>query len=457
MSIFDVFRKKGKVDEKPVVVKRYFKGAQISDLLADWFAEERTINNDLKYGVLQRLWERAKSLYQNNPYFVRYVQLVSQNVLGANGFKLRVKLDERGTGDPINIQEYISRVESGFEDYVETSNIDGHSWFEAQRLALNLLLIFGEGFLVFDPKSLSFQLVSPLLCPPEDLIKKVGSKTVNFKLGVGFVGNEARPSFYRFVDQLGKELIIPADRVIHFRILEFPEQLRGYPRVASAMIQLHHLDGYEEAELVAARISAAKMGFFKRSVPDVVTNQQEGKVFIDEVQPGVWMDLPPGVDVATFDPKHPNTTFPEFQKAILRSVASALGISYVSLANDLESVNYSSARVGLLEEREYYKTMQRIFIEQFLNPLFWKWYNAGLQVGTFDRQNVIPKWYGRTYDWVDPLKDAEALAKQLNLGLKSFTEILSQQGKDIDEHLAELKVEKEKMKQNGIILPFGYE
>jgi len=58
---------------------------------------------------------------------------------------------------------------------------------------------------------------------------------------------------------------------------------------------------------------------------------------------------------------------------------------------------------------------------------------------------------------VDPLKDAEALAKQLNLGLKSFTEILSQQGKDIDEHLAELKVEKEKMKQNGIILPFGYE
>jgi capsid protein len=101
--------------------------------------------------------------------------------------------------------------------------------------------------------------------------------------------------------------------------------------------------------------------------------------------------------------------------------------------------------------------MQRIFQEQFLNPLFWRWYQSRLLAGTFDRQNVIPKWYGRTWDWVDPLKDAEALAKQLNLGLKSFTEVLAQQGKDIDEHIEELKKEKEKMKKAGIILPFGYE
>ncbi|MGB4239024.1 MAG: phage portal protein, partial [Candidatus Hydrothermia bacterium] len=426
------------------------------DLLADWFIEQRSINNDLKYGVLQRLWERAKSLYQNNPYFVRYVQLVSQNVLGANGFKLRVSLDERGTGDPANIQDYATRVQESFVNYVETSNVDGHSWFETQRLALNMLLIFGDGFLVFLPNDLSFQVVSPLFCPPENLQKKIGNKTVVFRLGVGYIGNDAQPSYYRFVDADGRESIIPADRVVHFRILEFPEQIRGYPRIASAMIQLHHLEGYEEAELVAARIAAAKMGFFKRTVSDIVATQESGDL-IDEVRPGELYNLPPGVEVEFFDPKHPNSSFSEFQKAILRSVASALGVSYVSLANDLESVNYSSARVGLLEEREYYKTMQRIFQEQFLNPLFWKWYNAGVQAGTFDRQNVIPKWYGRTYDWVDPLKDAEALAKQLNLGLKSFTEILAQQGKDIDEHIEELKAEKEKIIQAGIILPFGYE
>jgi len=456
VSIFDIFRRKNAPQQAPYS-HRYFKGAQISDLLADWFIEQRSINNDLKYGVLQRLWERAKSLYQNNPYFVRYVQLVSQNVLGANGFKLRISLDERGTGDPANIQDYVTRVQESFGNYVETANIDGHSWFETQRLALNMLLIFGDGFLVFQPNDLSFQIVSPLFCPPENLQKKVGNKTVIFRLGVGYIGNEAQPSYYRFVDADGRESIIPADRVIHFRILEFPEQIRGYPRIASAMIQLHHLEGYEEAELVAARIAAAKMGFFKRTVPDIVAAQESGGELIDEVRPGELYNLPPGVEVEFFDPKHPNTSFSEFQKAILRSVASALGVSYVSLANDLESVNYSSARVGLLEEREYYRTMQRIFQEQFLNPLFWRWYQSRLLAGAFDRQNVIPRWYGRTWDWVDPLKDAEALVKLLNLGLKSFTEVLAQQGKDIDEHIQELKQEKEKMKQAGVILPFGYE
>ena len=450
MSIFDFFRKKS-----PQGIKRnerFFKAALISDLLADWIQSERSINKDLESGSLERLWARAKSLYQNNPYFVRYVQLVNQNVLGSTGFTLRVGIEERGTGDPVAIEEFLNRARRLFENYVETANVDGQSWYETQKLALNLLVIFGEGFLIFDD-GLRFQIVSPLFCPPVNTKKR----DVDFRLGLGFVGNEAKPRYYRFIDSESREYFVPAEKVLHFKVVEFPEQLRGYPRAAAAMIQLHHLEGYEEAELIAARISAAKMGFYVTKVPDVIATQQSGGELVDEVKPGEWVALPPNVEVQYFDPKHPNTTFSEFQKAILRSVASALGVSYVSLANDLESVNYSSARVGLLEEREYYRTWQRIFQEQFLNPLFWKWYERRLIQGTFDRANVYPRWFGRRWDWVDPLKDAEALATQLNLGLKTFTEVLGQQGKDLDEHIAELQKEREMLKKAGIILPFGYE
>ena len=453
MNIFQRIFSRPKRQEQ----KRFFKAAAINDLLADWLRQEKSINDDLKNGVLERLWARARNLYQNNPYFARYVQLVAQNVLGPNGFQLRVKLDTRGTGDPQNIADYKQRVQRGFLEWIDRADVDLHTWYEVQRLCLNLLTIYGEGFIVFGENKTTFQVLSPIFCPPVNLERTIERRKYTFVLGVGMSADGRK--MYRFVDARQVEVFVPAERVVHFFVKDFPEQVRGYPKAASVMIALHHLSGYEEAELVAARIASAKMGFYIVQNPgEVIADSQYGDgTLVDEVSPGQFVQLPPGVDVKTFDAQHPKTTFAEFQKAILRSVASGLGISYVSLANDLESVNYSSARVGMLEEREFYKTMQKIFVEKVLNPIFWTWYDRGVQLGTFDRQNVEPVWTGRRWDWVDPLKDAQALRSMLDLGLTTFSDVLAQQGKDIDEHIEDLKAEKEKMKQAGIILPFGYE
>ena len=49
------------------------------------------------------------------------------------------------------------------------------------------------------------------------------------------------------------------------------------------------------------------------------------------------------------------SAFDSFVKANLRGVASGMGISYNNLADDLESVNYSSLRQAALDERDQFQ------------------------------------------------------------------------------------------------------
>ena len=60
-------------------------------------------------------------------------------------------------------------------------------------------------------------------------------------------------------------------------------------------------------------------------------------------------------------------------KALLRFVSSSLGVSYNALASDLEGVNYSSMRSGLLIERDQWRMLQSLMKEQMLQPIFEDW------------------------------------------------------------------------------------
>jgi capsid protein len=123
------------------------------------------------------------------------------------------------------------------------------------------------------------------------------------------------------------------------------------------MTQLKQLNGYLEAELVASRTSASKMGFFTSPDGEGFTGDGEAQVGNDRnmnVEAGSFVQLPNGVDFKAFDPNHPTSQFESFIKSVLRQIASGLNIPYNELANDLEGVSYSSLRQSVLEASEYY-------------------------------------------------------------------------------------------------------
>ena len=132
---------------------------------------------------------------------------------------------------------------------------------------------------------------------------------------------------------------------------------------APVMKALHQLDGYLEAELIAAGLAAAKSLFLVS--PDGAA--YDGDSFEDfapilDAEPRSITQLKPGTEIQPWNPDHPMTAFKEFHASVLRSVASGLGISFVSLSNNLEGVSYSSIRQGATEERDNLKIIQKFLL-----------------------------------------------------------------------------------------------
>jgi lambda family phage portal protein len=175
------------------------------------------------------------------------------------------------------------------------------------------------------------------------------------------------------------------------------------------------------------------------------------------VTPGGIDVLPEGYGFEAFDPTHPSGNFGPFVKATLRGIASGLGVSYNSLASDLEGVNLSSIRAGLIEEREHWRAIQRELGEQFLDKVFPSWLDMAFLVGALDplparkyEKFCAPVWHFRGWMLLDPESDTNAAILAINAGLKTRTAVLAEQGKDLGDVLEQLKSEQDLIKQYGV-------
>jgi lambda family phage portal protein len=215
------------------------------------------------------------------------------------------------------------------------------------------------------------------------------------------------------------------------------------------------------------------MGFFKRGAEDAgyagqavsqLADQQIAGALNMQVEPGEMLELPAGYDFQSFDPDYPHQNFDSFIKACLRGIASGLDIDYPTLAGDLEAVNYSSMRAGTIETRDQWQILQSWFIDSFLMPVYREWLASALLRGDIrftQTGRALPadrlvkfaeasSFLGRRWQWVDPLKDAQAEKELLAAGLTSRSRIAAKTGQDFDEILAELASEAEKMRAAGV-------
>jgi lambda family phage portal protein len=224
------------------------------------------------------------------------------------------------------------------------------------------------------------------------------------------------------------------------------------------------LNGYLEAELVASRVSASKMGFYVSLTGDSIAGAQyDGQDMDDyepitEASPGTFDQLPAGVDFKTWDPDHPVNAFEAFTLAILRGVSSGFGRSYVSIANDLRSVSYSSIRKGDLEDRDNYRTLQTFSIEHFNQTVFERWLKMALTtqavklpLSKYDKFNSAV-WQPRGWAWVDPLKEIKANVEAVKSKFKSMQDVAGEQGRDIGDVFEALQAEIKLAEKYGLDL-----
>ncbi|MFW2374087.1 MAG: phage portal protein, partial [Gammaproteobacteria bacterium] len=283
------------------------------------------------------------------------------------------------------------------------------------------------------------------------------------RFGVHFYPSGKRKGYW-FIDTkvYDRRSFVPADEIIHEFIVLKALQKRGLPWASTALLRLNMLGGYEEAALVNARTGASKMGFYTSPDGDATIGElQDDGSLVATAEPGTFEQLPAGVEFNSYDPAYPSNEFSDFVKSSLRGISAGLNVSYHNLANDLTDVNYSSARIGELSDREVWKMLQDWIIESLLIPLFEEWLKMSLLLGVIKTSKgnsfpfnlekfTAPSFQGRRWQWVDPQKEANAQKILIDNNLKSRSSVIREQGQDPEDVWLEIQRENDRMKELGI-------
>jgi lambda family phage portal protein len=465
---------------------RNYAGAVPSRTNMGWGAASKPVNWHIWQG-LQALRARSREQVRNNDYARKFIAMCKSNVVGHMGIQMQSKASDGFGPDKQPDRLAQDAIESHWKTWCRAEHCDvaGKLSFKAMcQLIVATVATDGECLVRLHQRgdfSFSLQVIDPELLDLR-LNKDLGHG-IRIRMGVEMdvlgkpiayhILDKADESLYQSSYYTASHIRIPAHEIKHLFLHEMVDQARGVPWMASALVRMKNLHGYEEAAVIAARIGASKMGFFKASEDgagasdladdeDIVADE-----FIQEAEPGAFEVLPDGYDFQAFNPDYPHQQFGEFVKASLRGISSGLGVAYPSLGNDLEGVNFSSIRAGVLEERETWKLLQDWLIDDFCLPVFESWLTSQLARGAirvpstkhgavslpasgFEKFKQVT-FQGRRWAWVDPLKDMKANRESVEQGFKSRSEIIREQGRDPEEVWNELAKEEKIMRELGLI------
>lgn len=458
--------------------KRSFGNAgAINRLNSDWLMPRTSADAEIK-GVLITLRDRARELERTNEYVQRYLDLIDNNVLGNNGIGLQMKItDPSGRLDKIANDIVLKAWQEWCERKFCTAS--GSMCFrDVEGLALRRPAVDG-GILIRLLRGWNNKYnfaIQPLEMDHLDHDYSARLSSGNeIRFGIEFDAWKRVVAFHMFRHHPGdtlpsgvqRERILASD-IVHVYWAQRPGQSVGVPWFTCVMQQLEHLGKYQEAELVAARLEACKGYAIENGTPEGWSGEvgANGEP-LQEMTPGMGLNLAPGQKYVSIEPTHPNQAFGDFIKSSLRAVAGGLGVNYNSLANDLESVNYSSMRAGKLEEVEEYKNLQGWLIESFHTPIFEAWLEMALISGALRAGNGsalpttkfakfnAPDWKPRRWPWVDPLKDLQASVLAVEKGFRSRRSIIAEMGDDIENVFSEQAEDEKLAAEKDLEFPLG--
>lgn len=424
--------------------ERHYAATKLDDTTYNWNISSGDPNDPLTY--LRLLRERSRQGIRDDAYLKKALLAFDMNVIGKKGILFQ-SLAENEADKAV--------IEKSFKQWCEQGNceVTGKlSFRQVQSQALTSWKRDGEFFIRLVQfgagRDFPFQMqcLESDYCPVDytDLSQRI-------KMGIKF-DEWGKPVSYFFYQQNPAKTVayindadlveIPADQIIHIMDVGRSGQVRGETAFHAALVKAYHLNQYTEAEIVAARLQAAASKAYFQTMD---SGSYQGEVTDNGVSmvnlaPNEAEVLPMGWDVKLLQPTHPNGNFAGFSSAILHGLASSLGLCYHTVSGDLSQVSYSSARIAMLDERRLFETIQMNLIDTFLSVVFKKWIKSMIASGKLPSLRLSQldaytphKWIPPSWDWIDPVRDVTASLKQINGGLKAWSDVVTEMGQDPEE------------------------
>ena len=448
----------GKGARKSVVGMRQYNSAQNSRLTSGFGTTNSSADNELVQS-LQTLRSRSRQLIRDAAFAKRAKVIVVNNVIGHGvGMQAEVRTSRDTLAESVN-----ESIEEAFEEWSrgDSCHTGGTMHFaDLERAAFGSIFEAGEVFIrihrsAFGGSRIPFALE---LIEPERLADdyaqpgpisigsqmRMGIEVDRFFRPVAYWIKTAHPGEVRFSgDTTAKIERISADDIFHLRIVDRWPQTRGEPWMHSVARKLNDIDGYTEAEIVAARSAASYMGFIESdNADDPNAELQEDGSYQTELSPGIIDRLKPGEKFNFAAPNRPNSQAEAFLRFMLREIAAGTGVSYESVSRDYSQSNYSSSRLALLDDRDLYRTFQLWWIRNFRQELHKEW----LQAAVLSNAVQIPiaqyaedahkfesaSFKARGWSWIDPTKEVEAYKEAVKAGFITVTDVIAQTGNGTD-------------------------
>jgi lambda family phage portal protein len=235
-----------------------------------------------------------------------------------------------------------------------------------------------------------------------------------------------------------------------------PGQTRGEPMIVPALPLFDHLNHYLDSEIIAARINANFAMFVERPVnpmsdPDIVaevggydggTGGSANLRYYESNTPGQIEYLNSGEKISSFGHNRPGTTFDPFVTRVLRAIGAALDLPYELIVKEFGGMNYSSARVALLEARRGFNVERSQLVAQWVQPCWRLVIGEGIRTGRLQPptlQDYSPlmraRFIGAPYGMVDQAKEVAAARESIAAGFSTPDEEAGRNGMDAQDVL----------------------
>lgn len=401
---------------------------------------------------------RARDMERNSDAYNAEILSFERNVVNTGiVLQSRVRRDDGEEDDALN-----TRIEELWKEWCRPENCDitgRMSFSKLQKLCTRRRFVDGGVLVlkVMDGKSFKLQVLE-VDCLDTAVYSWGGNRVVG---GIE-VNRYNHPVAYHLKvfeqDVHTRTERIPAKQVVFLAHITMPSQVREVTPTAPSMVRINETDDLIQAALMKERVLSyfalfikrgGLSGGFGRGFGAPGGTSDTGKP-IESLEQGMIRYLPPGEEVQSVNPAGSSSTINDVLRTTQRLAGSGVGLSYEAASRDMSQVNYSSARQGLLEDQRTYKDWQDE-IENLCESIYQDWMDWMVLSGRLD----IPGYWGNKekyrrhiwvtsgWDWIDPVKEANANKIALETGQKTLMEISAARGKDWREVVAQRKKEME--------------
>ena len=452
-------------------ISNYHPGADTGIIRGDWINSTKSITSVISEDF-QKICARAENAYRTDAVTKRVISILASFIVGeGNQPTPSVRMNNGEMVEGVNNQ--LSSDWERFNDEGIRNGTMHLTMYQGQWLKCVTMLTYGSVIqnLIRSRKGsllpFSFQVLKPTrLDFSKDNYLNSNSKEIDVsnKILHGMKLNKYGEALGYYFD--GENFMRNADNIdLTFFPIE-TEQYLGLSWLTPILPAVHDRQQLLSDKLKISRI-AAKLGIqmprnLQEGIEGLTETSDTGESYLDLDFQGLFFSDGVVTTIPITDPIA--DTFEPLIKMTMQEIAMGAGFSYQRLTSDLQDANFSGARTNTIADKKFFNQLFRFFVKSS-HQLDWnRFVEWEAFVGRLEKHGVSyskyldnPWYYNQCYwlprsgeDWVDPLKDAQALILMYKTGQITYQQLCSMAGKNYKSIIKQLAKEREEITAAGL-------